>query len=88
MRKINLATELKQRLVDCINQNRNILYVYHNITVEDLLCDDDNFSDWLDTHWSIIKQFDMLVVRDFMTWSYLLNTDSNSSFDLEYSFEV
>jgi hypothetical protein len=87
MKKINLAKELKQRLIDCINENRKFLYVPHPITVEELLSDDDNFSDWLNSHWSIIKEFDMLVVRDFMTWSYLLNTESQTSFELEYFFD-
>lgn len=86
MKKINLAKELKARLVSFINENRNSLYVPNGLTVEELLSDDDNFSDWLNYHWSIIKDYDMLVVRDFMTWSYMMDTESQTSFELEYYF--
>jgi hypothetical protein len=87
MRKINLAKELKAKLVSFINENRNSLYVPNGLTVEELLSDDDNFSDWLNYHWSVIKEYDMLVVRDFMTWSYLMDTESQTSFELEYFFD-
>lgn len=84
--KINLATALKSRLVNIINDNRNFLYVPDGFTVEELLCDDDIFSDWLNIHWNTIKTADMLYVRDFMTWSYLLDTQASSPVDLEYYF--
>jgi hypothetical protein len=87
MRKINLAKELKARLVNIINEKRQFFYIPNGMTVEELLCDDDNFSDWLDTHWLIIKQADMTIVRDFMTWSYLMDTESQTSFKLEYFFD-
>jgi len=84
--KINLATNLHIRLVTFIKENRNSLYVPQHLTIEQLLCDDDIFSNWLSIHWSIIKDCDMLVVRDFMTWSYLIDTQASSSINLEYYF--
>jgi len=84
--KINLATNLKSRLVSFINENRNSLYVPHQFTIEELLSDDDTFSDWLNAHWPILKDCDMLIVRDFMTWSYMMDTQAVSSEKLEYYF--
>jgi hypothetical protein len=85
--KINLAQNIKTRLVSFINENRNHFYVPDPLTVEELLCDDDTFSDWLSIHWSIINQCDMLIVRDFMTWSYLLDTESALPIKVEYFFD-
>jgi hypothetical protein len=62
------------------------LYVPHQFTVEELLCDDDTFSDWLNAHWSILKDCDMLIVRDLMTWSYLMDTQAVTPVNLEYYF--
>jgi hypothetical protein len=87
MKKINLATELKLRLVKLINEKRNFFNIPDGLTVEELLCDDDTFSDWLSIHWNIIKNSDMLIVRDFMVWSYMLNTEASLSFQPEYYFD-
>jgi hypothetical protein len=84
--KINLAKNIKSRLVSFINDNRNHFYVPEHLTVEELLCDDDSYSDWLDFHWTKINQCDMLVVRDFMTWSYLLDTEAAIPMKVEYYF--
>ena len=88
MKKINLAKELKVRLVNFLDEQikQGRLDIGEYLFPEDLLTDDDNYSDWLDSNWSIIKDLDMLIVRDFMTWSYLLDTESQASFELEYYF--
>jgi hypothetical protein len=85
--KINLAESIKSRLVSFINKNRTNLSIPEYQTVEELLCDDDSYSDWLDTHWSLISQCEMLVVRDFMTWSYLLDTEAAIPMKVEYFFD-
>jgi hypothetical protein len=87
MKKINLATELKLRLVKLINEKRNFLYIPDGLTVEELLCNDDIFSDWLSVHWNTIKGSDMLIVRDFMVWSYMLDTEASLSSETEYYFD-
>jgi hypothetical protein len=49
--------------------------------------DDDGYADWLNTNWWIIKEYNMLYVRDFMTWSYLLDSEASSPVKLEYYFD-
>lgn len=85
--KVNLATAIFRRLVTIINEKRDLLYVPHNLSVEELLRDDDAYSDWLNTHWNVIKGADILIVRDFLTWSYLMDTESASPVELEYYFD-
>ena len=87
MKKINLATNIFKRLVSIINEKREFLYIPNGLTVEELLSDDDLYSDWLNIHWNTIKGADMLVVRDFLTWSYLLDTEASSPVQLEYCFD-
>jgi len=87
--KINLAKNIKTRLVefleDQIERGRMDIGQYMNI--EDLLSDDDGYSDWLDKYWWIIKEYDMLMIRDFMTWSYLLDTQAGVPVEVEYFFD-
>lgn len=88
--KINLAKNIKTRLIefleDQIEKGRMDIGQYMNI--EDLLSDDDGYSDWLNKHWWIIKEYDMLMIRDFMSWSYLLDSQANYWVgDLEYYFD-
>lgn len=88
MKKINLATALKARLIEFLEDQieRGRMDIGEYMFVEDLLMNDDGYADWLNIHWNTIKTADMLIVRDFMTWSYLLDTESNSSEKLEYYF--
>ena len=55
--------------------------------INEILLDDDRYSDWLDFSWNIIKEYDMLEVRDFMTWSYLLDTQAGVPVEVEYFFD-
>ena len=88
MRKINLAKELKVRLVEFLEDQieRGRMDIGEYFCVEDLLMDDDGYSDWLNKHWWIVKEYNMLYVRDFLTWSYLMDTESSTSEKLEYYF--
>lgn len=88
MRKINLATELKKRLVNFLEQQKEngSISIGDYLFPEDLLVDNDSYADWLQENWNNIKELDPLVVRDFMTWSYLMDTEANASFKLEYFF--
>jgi len=86
--KVNLATQIKSRLIEFLEDQieRGRMDIGEFMYVEDLLMDDDGYSDWLNKYWWIIKEYNMLYVRDFMTWSYLLDTESSSSIKLEYYF--
>lgn len=87
--KINLAKQIKSRLIEFLEDQiqRGKMDIGEYMFVEDLLMDDDGYSDWLNQYWSIIKEYNMLYVRDFMTWSYLLDSESNSPIKLEYYFD-
>jgi len=87
--KINLAQQIKKRLVNFLDKQKEEgrLDLGQYLFPEDLLTDDDGYSDWLDLNWSIIKECDMLVVRDFLTWSYLLDTESAIPTKVEYFFD-
>ena len=89
MKRINLAKELKVRLVEFLDDQieRGRMDIGQHSSVEDLLMDSDGYADWLNNHWWIVKEYNMLYVRDFMTWSYLLDTESQTSFELEYYFD-
>jgi hypothetical protein len=86
--KINLAKNLKSRLVKIIEDEikSGRMDIGHYMSVEELLMDDDGFSDWLSLYWWMIKEYDVLYVRDFMTWSYLLDTEASTPIKLEYYF--
>jgi hypothetical protein len=86
--RVNLATQIKSRLIEFLEDQieRGRMDIGEFMYVEDLLMDDDGYSDWLNKYWWIIKEYNMLYVRDFMTWSYLLDTESSSSIKLEYYF--
>jgi hypothetical protein len=86
--KVNLAKNIKSRLIEFLEDQieRGRMDIGQFYSVEDLLCDDDSYSDWLDSHWWIIKEYNMLVVRDFMTWSYLLDCEASTPVGLEYYF--
>jgi hypothetical protein len=88
MRKINLATEIKSRLVEFLEDQieRGRMDIGQYMSVEDLLIDDDGYADWLNRNWWIVKEYNMLYVRDFMTWSYLLDTESGLCIEGEYYF--
>jgi hypothetical protein len=86
--KVNLATQIKSRLIEFLEDQieRGRMDIGEFMYVEDLLMDDDGYSDWLNKYWWIIKEYNMLYVRDFMTWSYLLDTEASSPIKLEYYF--
>ena len=86
--KVNLATQIKSRLIEFLEDQieRGRMDIGEFMYVEDLLMDDDGYADWLNRNWWIVKEYNMLYVRDFMTWSYLLDTESSSSTKLEYYF--
>jgi hypothetical protein len=86
--KINLAKNIKSRLIEFLESQieRGRMDIGDYLFVEDLLMDDDGYADWLNTNWWIIKEYNMLYVRDFMTWSYLLDSEASSPVKLEYYF--
>jgi len=88
MRKVNLAKEMKVRLVNFLEDQveRGRIGIGEFLFVEDLLTDNDSYADWLEENWNTIKEYSPLVVRDFMTWSYLMDTEASASFKLEYYF--
>lgn len=87
--RVNLATKIKSRLIEFLEDQieRGRMDIGDYLFVEDMLMDDDGYSEWLNKHWSIIKKSDMLVVRDFMTWSYLLDSEASHPIKLEYYFD-
>lgn len=87
--KVNLAKQIKSRLIEFLEDQieRGRMDIGQYMSVEDLLMDDDGYSDWLNKHWWIIKEYNMLYVRDFMTWSYLLDSQESSPIQLEYFFD-
>ena len=80
--KVNLAKNLKLRLTKIMSEQLEMT----QSQITNTLTDDDTYSDWLDFNWSVIKDFDMLVVRDFMTWSYLLDSEASTPIKIEYYF--
>ena len=81
--KINLAKNLKKRLTTIMSKKIGM----SKSQINEILLDDDRYSDWLNFSWGIIKEYDMLEVRDFMTWSYLLDTEATIPVEVEYFFD-
>lgn len=82
--KVNLAKNLKLTLTEIMSDH----FKMEKNEIINTLTDDDAYYDWLDSNWSIIKDFHKLDIRDFMTWSYLMDTESGIPVDLEYYFDV
>ncbi|CAB4137154.1 hypothetical protein UFOVP323_4 [uncultured Caudovirales phage] len=85
--KVNLAKNIKSRLIEFLKveiKKRNLQIP--TVSIEDILLDDDSYADWLNSNWSVIKEYDMLIVRDFMTWSYLLDSEASTPIKIEYYF--
>jgi hypothetical protein len=87
--RINLAKNIKERLIEFLEDQieRGRIDIGQYMNIEDLLSDDDGYSDWLYKYWWIIKEYDMVILRDFMTWSYLLDSKASSPVSLEYFFD-
>lgn len=87
--RVNLATKIKSRLIEFLEDQieRGRMDIGQHMCVEDLLMDDDGYADWLNQYWWIIKEYNMLYVRDFMTWSYLLDSEASSPIELQYYFD-
>ncbi len=87
--KINLAKNIKSRLIEFLEDQieRGRMDIGDYESVEDLLMDDDGYADWLNKYWWIIKDYNMLYVRDFMTWSYFMDSEASSPVELEYYFD-
>jgi hypothetical protein len=86
--KINLASTIQTRLTEFLDtqMHNGKLSIGNHMYISELLNDDDSYSDWLNQNWNTIKELDMLIVRDFLTWSFLLDTQASSPINLEYYF--